>query len=157
MSLRSTADKKGFFWHVVPALLYAIFIFWLGSIHTTLSIPQDFIARDKLNHFVAFGVLTVLTLRALRFEMDTAALRVLITASIGISSITGALLELWQSCCHIERRNSPIGSPIRLAPCWPGCCAFCGFVGVDGTWLRVDSFDDCAKVHCHHRHERCPG
>ncbi len=107
MSLRSTADKKGFFWHVVPALLYAIVIFWLGSIHTTLSIPQDFIARDKLNHFVAFGVLTVLALRALRFEMDTTALRVLITASIGISSITGALLELWQS--WLPYRTAEVG------------------------------------------------
>ena len=97
MRLRSFADRRGFLWHVVPALLYVVVIFWLGSIHTSLSIPQDLIARDKLNHFLAFGLLTMLALRALRFEMVPAALGALIAASIAISSLTGALLELWQS------------------------------------------------------------
>jgi len=97
VTLRSIQDKWGFFSHVFPALLYVVIIFWLGSIHTGLSIPLDFLPRDKVNHFGAFGLLTWLSLRALRFELRAVAYGRLIIASIVVSSLTGALLEAWQS------------------------------------------------------------
>ena len=82
--------------HVLPALLYVAFIFWLGSIHTTLTVPQYWFPRDKVNHFGAFGLLTWLVLRALRFEFVKSNYGRLILASIGVSSFIGALLEVWQ-------------------------------------------------------------
>ena len=97
MRPRSTTDSRGFQLHVLPALLYVAVIFWLGSIHTSLSIPQDLLARDKVNHFAAFGLLTWLVLRALRFELVASSYGRLIIASIGLSSLIGALLEAWQS------------------------------------------------------------
>ena len=107
MSLRSTVDKKGWLWHVFPALLYVVVIFWLGSVHTSLSIPQDLLPRDKVNHFIAFGLLAWLALRALRFELGAATLGRLIVASICVSSVTGALLEIWQS--QISYRTAEFG------------------------------------------------
>lgn len=97
MTLRSITDKRGFAAHVLPALLYVVFIFGLGSIHTSLTIPQNLLPRDKVNHFGAFGLLTWFALRALRFEFDRASWSRLIIASIGVSSVFGALLEAWQS------------------------------------------------------------
>ena len=91
------AARKGFYWHVLPALLYVVIIFWLGSIHTSLTIPQDLLPRDKFTHLVAFGLLTCLALRALRFELGSAPLNRLVAASVALSSLIGALLELWQS------------------------------------------------------------
>jgi hypothetical protein len=97
VTLRSTQDKRGFLSHVFPALLYVAIIFWLGSIHTSLAIPQDLFPRDKVNHLGAFGLLTWLSLRALRFELRAVAYSRLIIASIAVSSLTGALLEAWQA------------------------------------------------------------
>lgn len=97
MRLRSATDKRGFQLHVLPALLYVAFIFWLGSIHTSLSIPQDFLPQDKVNHFGAFGLLVWLVVRALHFELPSKKYGRLIIASIGVSSLIGALLEAWQS------------------------------------------------------------
>jgi len=94
---RSATDNRGFQLHVLPALLYVAAIFWLGSIHTSLSIPQDWLPRDKVTHFAAFGLLTWLVLRALRFELVASNYGRLIVASIGLSSLIGALLEAWQS------------------------------------------------------------
>jgi VanZ family protein len=96
VNLRSVTDTRGFLGYVLPALLYIVFLFWIGSIHTSLTIPQDFFARDKVDHFAAFGLLVLLALRALRFEMDTATWGRLVVAAVGISSLLGALLELWQ-------------------------------------------------------------
>jgi VanZ family protein len=96
VTLRSLNDKRGFVLHVLPALLYSACIFWLGSIHTGISFPQSYLPQDKLNHFGAFGLLTLLAMRALRFELNSVAYGRLIVASIGISSLTGALLEVWQ-------------------------------------------------------------
>jgi VanZ family protein len=83
--------------HVLPALLYLVFIFWLGSIRTSFDIPQDFLPKDKVNHCGAFGLFTWLALRAMRFEADTSPVGRLIIASVAISSLFGALLEAWQS------------------------------------------------------------
>ncbi len=82
--------------YVLPALLYVAFIFWMGSIRTNLTIPQDLLPRDKVNHFGAFGLLTWLVLRALHFEFSPITYGRLIVASIGVSSLIGALLEAWQ-------------------------------------------------------------
>ena len=83
--------------HVAPALGCVVAIFWLGSIHTTLSIPQGLFAKDKANHFVAFGVLTLLCVRAFRFKYANLGNRRAVALSVAASSLVGALLEFWQA------------------------------------------------------------
>jgi VanZ family protein len=92
----SASAPRGFLWHVAPTWAYVVALFWLGSIHTTLTIPQDLFSRDKANHFVAFGLLTLLFLRTLRFKFSTVVPQRLVLAAILVSSATGALLEVWQ-------------------------------------------------------------
>ena len=83
-------------------MLYILVIFWLGSIHTSFGISPSFLPfvqflpQDKVNHLGAFGLLTWLVLRALRFELKTVTYSRLIIASVAVSSLTGALLEVWQ-------------------------------------------------------------
>lgn len=97
MKSSTKRDLRGFLWHVAPALLCVAVIFWLGSIRTAIEIPQELFAKDKVNHFVAFGVLALLSLRAFRFEFTRLSGWRLIAVSVASSSLVGALLELWQS------------------------------------------------------------
>jgi len=80
---------------VLPTV-YVVALFCVGSIHTSIDIPQDFIARDKANHFAAFGLLTLLCLRAFRQEWPNVGKRRLVVLAIATASIVGALLEIWQ-------------------------------------------------------------
>jgi len=93
---RNSALASGFVWHVLPALLYVVLLFGLGSIRTAIEIPENFVARDKLGHFLAFGALTLLVMRALRFELASANLRQIALLAIAVSSSVGAMLEVWQ-------------------------------------------------------------
>jgi FtsH-binding integral membrane protein len=97
--VRNNANKevRGFMLHVAPALGCVVAIFWLGSIHTALNIPQGLFAKDKANHFVAFGVLTLLCVRAFRFEYANLGNRRAVALSVAASSLVGALLEFWQA------------------------------------------------------------
>ncbi len=155
MNFRSVTDTKGFSGYVLPTLLYIVFIFWIGSIHTNLTIPQDFLARDKVNHFAAFGLLALLALRALRFELGTASWGRLIVAAVGISSLLGALLELWQSL--LPYRFAEFGDWLAdtLGAALAGL-ASCLWISV--AWPahahRLNSTDAGAQVHRHHRHDR---
>ena len=97
MNTNGTKDIRGFLLYVCPALLCCLAIFYLGTIRTPIIIPQELWSKDKLNHCLAFGVLAFLTERAIRFQFAGArALRVT-AMSVAISSVTGALLEAWQS------------------------------------------------------------
>jgi hypothetical protein len=89
-------DVRGFMLHVAPALGCVATIFWLGSIHTAINIPQGLFSKDKANHFVAFGVLTLLCVRAFRFEYANLGNKRTVAMSVAASSIVGALLEVWQ-------------------------------------------------------------
>jgi len=93
---RNSFLTPAFISHVFPALVYAVLLFVLGSIHTAVEIPENFVARDKLGHFLAFGGLTLLVLRAFRFELASASLRQVVLLAIAVSSSVGAMLEVWQ-------------------------------------------------------------
>lgn len=97
MTKRSGMKRRGFLFHVLPALVYVLGIFWLGVSHLTIEIPHGFLPQDKLGHFIAFGLLVVLLLRALRFGFPATNLRQLLILSVVGSSALGALLECWQS------------------------------------------------------------
>lgn len=97
MPLRSLSDKRGFTTQVLPAILYAAALFWLGVSHIDLNVPKGFVPQDKIEHFGAFGLLVWLAYRAFRFEFEAAAVGRLIGASIAASSSMGALLEVWQT------------------------------------------------------------
>jgi hypothetical protein len=121
-------DKRGFVRHVLPALLYTVLIFWLGSIHTGLSVPQDMLPSDKVNHFAAFGLLAWLVLRALRFEYQQTSANRLIVGAIAVSSVVGALLEAWQSL--FPYRKAELGD-------WVADTVGAALVGLIGLfWLR---------------------
>ena len=90
-------DVRGFMLHVAPALGCVATIFWLGSIHTAINIPQGLFSKDKANHFVAFGVLTILCVRAFRFEYANLGNKRTVAMSVAASSLVGALLEVWQA------------------------------------------------------------
>ncbi len=88
---------RGFSFQVLPALIYVLAIFWLGSAHVSIQIPHGSLPQDKLGHFAAFGLLVILALRALRFQYPLAPNGKLVTASVALSSLVGALLEAWQA------------------------------------------------------------
>jgi hypothetical protein len=97
VSSNANKEVRGFMLHVAPALGCVVAIFWLGSTHTALDIPQGLFAKDKANHFVAFGVLTLLCVRAFRFEYANSSNRRTVAMSVVASSLVGALLEFWQA------------------------------------------------------------
>jgi len=89
-------DRWGLLFYVAPVLVYLVVLFWLASIRTGYTIPQDFIAKDKFNHFSAFGLLALLVLRGIRYKFAAMSLRPMVAASVVTSSVIGALLEVWQ-------------------------------------------------------------
>ena len=95
--MRSLQDTRGFLVYVLPAVVYTVLIFWLGCTHINITVQQDYVPQDKLEHLGAFGVLTWLAFRALAFELIRLSTGRLIVASTVISSLMGALLEAWQS------------------------------------------------------------
>ena len=67
--MRSLQDTRGFLVYVLPAVVYTVLIFWLGCTHINITVQQDYVPQDKLEHLGAFGVLTWLAFRALAFEL----------------------------------------------------------------------------------------
>ncbi len=78
-------------------MVYVVVIFWLGAAHVSVPLPQSFLSPDKIAHFVAFGLLAVLLLRALRYEFPSITNGRAVIASVALSSLLGALLEAWQA------------------------------------------------------------
>lgn len=71
-------------------------LFVFGAVRIGDWPEHQWYTQDKLQHFLAFGVLAILVLRALLFEIQTKKVTMLVMVSIGISSLLGALLEAWQ-------------------------------------------------------------
>jgi VanZ family protein len=89
--------------YVAPAVIYVVYIFIMGSIRNGEP-PMG--VSDKTAHFAAFGLMVPLLVRALRyFRPDGTRSRAILVAT-ALSSIAGALLELWQA--FIPYRSSDV-------------------------------------------------
>ena len=85
-----------FFNDVAPALVWTAIVFVFGGIpNPGPPLPLDF-PIDKLEHAGAFGVLQILTLRALRYELPGALPRAMPWIAALISTVVGAALEVYQ-------------------------------------------------------------
>lgn len=91
---QSTPGRVRALWLVGPAALYTLYLFVTGSL-PHVAPPMG--AQDKVVHFVAFGLLVPLCVRALRAWLAESSMPRKIWTSVGVSSALGALLEIWQS------------------------------------------------------------
>lgn len=81
---------------VLPAIVLVLLLFVFGAVRIGNWPEHQWYTQDKLQHFLAFGVLAILVLSALQFEIQTKKLTLLVTVSVVVSSLLGALLEAWQ-------------------------------------------------------------
>jgi VanZ family protein len=98
--------ERGFFIRVVPVILYVAAIFYGGSIPAPAVPGPSFSSQDKLLHAVAFGVMTIAMLRAVRYFAPGAALKRVLWISFALSSAVGGALELWQM--HVPNRSAEL-------------------------------------------------
>jgi VanZ family protein len=81
---------------VAPALLWTVIVFVFGGIpNPGPPVPLDF-PIDKLEHVVAFAVLQILALRALRYELPGVWPRAMPWVAAFLSILVGGALELYQ-------------------------------------------------------------
>ena len=93
----SVSDESGSFAsNVLPALIWTAIVFVAGGVpNPGPPVPLEF-PIDKIEHAVAFGILQVLVLRALRYERPRALPRAMPWIAALVSSVLGAALELFQ-------------------------------------------------------------
>ncbi|MBN2196367.1 MAG: VanZ family protein [Polyangiaceae bacterium] len=86
---------SGVFLHVLPAVAYAAGILVIGTASTDgLPNPQ---MNDKTLHFISFGVMVVLVLRAARFLAPRRPFGAQLLLASTVSMGVGVLLELLQA------------------------------------------------------------
>ncbi len=96
-SVASTSPARGSFVRdVLPALVWTAIVFVLGGIPNPGPAPDLPFAVDKVEHGIAFGILQVLALRALRYELPGVLLRGMPWVAATISVVLGAALEVYQ-------------------------------------------------------------
>lgn len=89
-------SRGSFVRDVLPALLWTVTVFVLGGIpNPGPSIDLAF-PIDKIEHAIAFAILQVLALRALRFELPGILPRGMPWIAAATSTVVGAALELYQ-------------------------------------------------------------
>lgn len=87
--------ERGFFLHVVPALLYVFAIFYMGLIRPPgVQAPKH---ADKVMHALAFGFMQIVVLRAVRFEIARIPARRQNLVAFVLAVAAGAVLEIVQS------------------------------------------------------------
>ncbi|HVR19450.1 MAG TPA: VanZ family protein [Polyangiaceae bacterium] len=93
----ATLSERGSFLNdVLPALVWTAICFIFGGIpNPGPSVPLDF-PVDKLEHAAAFGVLQILALRALRYELPGSLPRGMPWIAALVSTLVGGALELYQ-------------------------------------------------------------
>jgi VanZ family protein len=79
--------------HVGPFVAYAAYIFVAGSLRG--SAPPGGVS-DKTAHFIAFGLMVLPALFALRYFAPRLAFAPRLLLAIAVASGFGALLEFWQ-------------------------------------------------------------
>jgi hypothetical protein len=90
-----TASGGSFVRDVVPALLWTLMIFALGG-GPALGPSSGGFPIDKVEHAVAFGILQLLVLRALRYELPSALPHAMTWVAALVSTAAGGALELYQ-------------------------------------------------------------
>jgi VanZ family protein len=81
---------------VAPALVWTAIVFIFGGIpNPGPPTPMPF-PIDKIEHVVAFGVLQILALRALRYELPGVLPRAMPWLSALLSIVVGCALEVYQ-------------------------------------------------------------
>jgi VanZ family protein len=91
---RERTARPSALFYVVPAALYVGYIFVMG---TAKDPEAPLNVSDKTAHFAAFGFMVPLLMRALRYFVPAAPRARVLLVSAALSSLAGALLELWQS------------------------------------------------------------
>jgi len=87
---------RGFFAFDAPALGYLVLIFYLGAV-PGLPLPRSSVVpSDKIAHFFSFGLLVPLLLRLLSHEAPRLRRSSALGLAALISSLLGALLEIYQ-------------------------------------------------------------
>ncbi len=90
-------DCRGFFVHTVPLVLYLAAIFGLGRARLDHAPLAAVPGVDKVQHFVAFAVLTWLATPSLRVHLPCLRPRVRVVVAMTGATCAGALLELMQA------------------------------------------------------------
>ena len=96
MKPNASANRRrgGFVLHVMPAVLYAIAVFYGGSVSKT---PMPSVSHlDKVVHLLAFAGMQLAWFRAVRYESPRLALKWQVLIAAAIASAVGAGLELYQ-------------------------------------------------------------
>jgi VanZ family protein len=88
--------RAGFFLHVMPAILYVGAIFYGGSVAPADVPDVPALPMDKLLHFIAFAVMQITVLRAVRFELPGLKFSQQLLVALVLSSTVGGALELYQ-------------------------------------------------------------
>ena len=89
-------ESGSFASNVLPALVWTAIVFIAGGVpNPGPPVALEF-PIDKIEHAVAFGILQVLALRALRYELPRALPRAMPWIAALVSSVLGAALELFQ-------------------------------------------------------------
>lgn len=101
------ARKHAFLIYVVPALFWLALIFIGGGADFGPPVKDSGFPIDKLEHLVAFGVLTYLFFRALRYVTPGIAQRGLIALSAFLATGAGGVLELYQ--LGLPHRSAELG------------------------------------------------
>jgi len=87
----------GFARYVLPPVVYASLIFVAGSLPQAPETRLAFTFQDKVLHLLAFGGFAVLVWRALRHLWPARERWWLLGVSLGVASLVGGMLELWQA------------------------------------------------------------
>lgn len=82
---------------VLPAVLYVVAIFFGGSIPLSAPPVDVGLPFDKVLHFVAFGGMQILFVRAAGWTFPALGFGPKNWLALGSASGVGLLLELWQS------------------------------------------------------------
>jgi VanZ family protein len=90
------ASRGSFVRDVLPALVWTAAVFVLGGGPTPGPSLDFSIPLDKIEHAIAFAILQVLALRALRYELPGVLPRGMPWIAAATSTVVGAALELYQ-------------------------------------------------------------
>ncbi len=88
--------RPGWTLHVLPALIYALFAFGMGSIPGEPMAGWELNLKDKIMHALGFGVMQWTHLRAIRFIRPHLSSSTVVVFSVLTAILAGGLLEGWQ-------------------------------------------------------------
>lgn len=92
-----SAYRPGALHHVLPALLYVVAVFYMGSIAVDPPGELAFDWSDKVLHALAFGGMQFTLARAMRFSWPELSAERVAVRSVVTAAACGGVLELWQA------------------------------------------------------------